>query len=125
MTSEEVKDVVQEHDKSIGLMTQSLEHLASEVGASNRKLEDVISVIGRQNVLMEKFSNLEVNIKESFSRLHGLAEKLEANKVSKREIAPLEKTVEALQDSQKWVVRVIIGALLTGAVVTLFMLART
>jgi hypothetical protein len=124
MTDEELKDVVQLHDKSIGLMTQSLEHLASEVGTSNRKLEDIISVIGRQNVLMEKFSNLEANLKESFSRLHGNADKLAQDKASNSDLEVVRRMVESLQDSQKWVVRVIIGALLSGTITTLFILIR-
>jgi hypothetical protein len=124
MTDDDVKDMVQHHDKSISLMTQSLEHLASEVGTSNRKLEDIISVIGRQNVLMEKFSNLESNLKESFSRLHEKDEKLERDKANKAELKTIIRDIASLQDSQKWIVRVIIGSFITGLIATLFILVR-
>ena len=70
MTDEVMRDLVNKHDKSIDMMASSIEHLASAVGTTNRKLEDIIDVIGRQNLLMEKFNNLEVNIKESFNRVH-------------------------------------------------------
>lgn len=82
MSDEDYKDLVTTHDKSIGIMAASIDHLATAVGTTNNKLEDIVNVIGQQNVLMEKFSNLESNLKESFDRVHSKTSALErANKL--------------------------------------------
>jgi len=70
MSDEDYKDMVIEHDKHLESLATSIESLAGGVGATNRKLEDIIDVISTQNVLIEKFTNLETNLKESFNRVH-------------------------------------------------------
>lgn len=77
MTDGEYKGLVLQHDKHIDRLADSIEHIAGAVGATNRKLEDIIDVISKQNILMEKFSNLEANLKESFGRVHEKINKLE------------------------------------------------
>ena len=133
MNDEKFKDMVIEHDKHIDGMAQSIEHLVSAVGSTNRKLEDVISVIGRQNVLMEKFSNLEVNLKESFSRIHSKITDIESvqNKEGCPQLTRTNEKIEEsnsrirnLEDSQKWVIRTIFGAILTGIIGGIFIMLR-
>lgn len=65
------------HDKDIGLMSQSIEHLANavkdtnyQIGTTNRKIEDIIEVISTANVIAEKVSNMDSQLKESFDRVH-------------------------------------------------------
>ena len=70
MTDQEYKGLVLQHDKHIDRLADSIEHIAGEVSSTNRKLEDIIDVISKQNILMERFSNLETNLKESFNRVH-------------------------------------------------------
>lgn len=77
MTDEDYKDLVTAHDKSIGVMASSIEHVAIGLAAMNSKLSDIIDVIGQQNILMEKFTNLESNLKESFDRVHDKTGELE------------------------------------------------
>lgn len=69
MSDEDYRDMVVMHDKHIDKLALSIEHIAGAVGSTNRKLEDIIDVISKQNLLMEKFSNLESNSKEAFSRI--------------------------------------------------------
>ena len=112
MTDEAMRDLVNKHDKNIDLMASSIENLASAVGITNRKLEDIIDVIGRQNLLMEKFNNLEVNLKESFRRVHekiGIIESIQNSigcspihvmdekvKVANKRIADIENLIRLL-----------------------------
>jgi len=70
MNDSDYKDMVIEHDKHIESLATSIESLATGVGATNKKLEDIIDVISTQNVLIEKFTNLETNLKESFNRVY-------------------------------------------------------
>ena len=70
MSDEEYRNMVIQHDKHIDKLALSIEHIAGAVGSTNRKLEDIIDVISKQNLLMEKFSNLETNLKEGFHRVH-------------------------------------------------------
>jgi len=77
MTDEEYKGLVLQHDKHIDRLADSIEHIAGAMGSTNRKLEDIIDVISKQNILMEKFSNLESNLKESFGRVQEKIRNLE------------------------------------------------
>jgi tetrahydromethanopterin S-methyltransferase subunit G len=70
MTDEAKIDLLIKHDKNIDLMASSIEHLAISVGGTNTKLDKVIEAMNTQNVLMEKFSNLESNLNESFGRVY-------------------------------------------------------
>jgi hypothetical protein len=78
----DLKDLVVLHDKSIDKMALGLEHLATEVGSTNRKLSDIIDVIGKQNILMEKFTNLETNMKENLNVVHGKIRDIEQSRNS-------------------------------------------
>lgn len=144
MTDNEYRDLVLKHDKHIEKVADSVEHLAAAVGSTNRKLEDIIDVIGRQNLLMEKFANLEVNLKESFQRIYTRLETLEgthsglgcsalrlANKAEetmKEEMEHLEEDTRRkfnkIDNNLTWIVRLIIGGLVSGAIGTLVILAR-
>jgi len=130
----------------------------------NRKLDDMNTLVSQQNVLLEKFANMDRELKESFGRVWQRIEKLEDRKICPIEahltvIKTLDKRVIDLENAhietssniQKllslesvvdekikvsnnrltkieasitWITRVIIGALLTGAISTLFILAR-
>lgn len=76
-TAKEIKALVVSHDKDIGLMSQSIEHLVNAIGTSNSKMEDIIDVISVQNVLAEKVTNMDGQLKESFNRVHGKVDILE------------------------------------------------
>jgi ABC-type transporter Mla subunit MlaD len=125
MREEELKDLVVAHDKHIDLMAQSIENLASAVGATSSKLDDIIGVITQQNVLMEKFHNLEDNLKESFDRVHSKVRAIEENqegsgcsalKVLASKDAALIARLKKLESSQLWITRLVIGALITGVI---------
>lgn len=79
MQDDDYRDLIMQHDKHIDKLALSVEHIAMAVGSTNLKLENIIDVISKQNILMERFSNLEVNLKESFGRVHSRLEKLEGN----------------------------------------------
>lgn len=134
MKEEELKNLVVEHDKHIDLMAQSIEHLAGAVGTTTKKLDDVIDVITKQNILMEKFHNLEENLKESFDRVHDKVRRIEeaqsgegctALKVNAQADEGRDARLKKLEASQTWVVRVIIGGLISGMIGSLFILARS
>jgi len=119
----DVIELVTKHDKHIDSMAQSIEHLAGAVGTTNKKLEDVIEVMGKQNVLMEKFANLEDNLKESFGRVHEKIEKIEivhsgdgcsALKLSNKDIKSLEKRVTKQENNTTWIVRLFVGFIVLG-----------
>ena len=70
MNDEEYRGMVLQHDKHLDTLTSSITVLADNVGTTNRKLDDVIDVINTQNVIVERMNNLDINLKESFSRVH-------------------------------------------------------
>jgi len=77
MRDEDVKDLVMTHDKHIEVMSQSIEHLASAVGTTNSKMEEIIGVLSTQNVIMEKVNNMDTNIKEFADRIGSRIEAVE------------------------------------------------
>jgi len=97
-TAKEIKTLVVSHDKDIGIMSQSIEHLVDAIGTTNSKMEDVIDVISIQNVLAEKVTNMDGQLKESFGRVHNKVDKLEEE--SKKIINPV---------MLKWVLGIIIA----------------
>ena len=123
MTDDAYRDMVLSHDKHLDTLANSIESLASGVGSTNRKLEDIIDVISTQNVLIEKFTNLEINIKESFDRVHDKIRVIEARQNDKgcpvvrleaEDVKVANKRIEALESANKWVVRTIITIVITA-----------
>lgn len=123
MTDDEYRDLVLTHDKHIDKLATSIEHIAGTMGATNRKLEDVLDVISQQNILMERFSNLESNLKESFDRVHEKVRNIEKKQnedgcplllVANKRIAKLESN----QSRIAWTVITVVLLAVLGTVVT-------
>jgi len=123
MSDDEYRDLVLQHDKHIDKLATSIEHIAGAVGTTNRKIEDVLSVISQQNVLMEKFTNMETNLKESFNRVHGKIRNIEVKQnetgcsllvVANKRIAKLE----ANQGRIAWTVITAVLLAVMGTVIT-------
>jgi len=68
MNDQDIRDLVIKHDAHIDTLATSIEQLANGVGATNKKLEDVIDVITQQNILFERVNNMDKDIAESFTR---------------------------------------------------------
>lgn len=77
MSDEDYKDMILQHDKHIEKLAIGIEHIAGAVDSTNKKLESIIDVISKQNILMEKFSNLETNSKEAFNRIRSEIQEIE------------------------------------------------
>ena len=129
----EVKELVTQHDKAIDKMAMGIEHLAQEVGSTNRNLSEIIDVIGKQNILMEKFTNLDNAMKENFHTVHDKIRSLEAThvgsgctamKIATKADEDTTKRLTSLESSLTWIVRLIIGGLVSGALGTLTILVK-
>jgi DNA repair ATPase RecN len=123
MTDDDYRDMVLSHDKHLDTLANSIESLANGVASTNRKLEDILDVISAQNVLIEKFTNLETNIKESFDRVHEKYRKMEANqnetgcpvlKIEAERLKVANKRIEAIENTIKWIVRTIMTIVIAG-----------
>ena len=123
MHDRDVVDLVNKHDKHIDSMAQSIEHLAGAVGTTNKKLDDVIEVMATQNILMERLSNLEENLKESFTRVHKRTGAIEtvhntegcpALKMSQKDIEGLTKRLDKSDSNLTWLIRLLVGFLVLG-----------
>ena len=121
MSDDDYKDLVTKHDKHIDSMASSIEHLAKAVGTTNSKLEDMIAVINTQNVLMEKFSNMETNLKESFNRVHLKIKDIEEIHKNKgcssvmlisEKVTVANKRIADLENIGKWIMRLVISAII-------------
>lgn len=134
MSDDDYRDLVIKHDKHIDRVADSVEHLAKAVGSTNKKLEDVIDVIGTQNVLMEKFTNLETNLKDSFTRIYTRLEKIEnthsssggcpALKLSDLKDVAVNDRLKKLEGGISKLLWLIISGLVSGAFGTLILLIK-
>ena len=148
MSDEDYKDLIITHDKQIDKIDNHLDNLAKSVGdlstsisASNRKMEDFTTMLSQQNVIMEKFANMDKELTDSFKRVHQRIDNIEkmqggdgcraisklttASSIDSEKLAVANNRISDIEDSLKWITRLIIGGLVSGAVGTLFILART
>lgn len=70
MNDKDIRDLVIKHDTHIDMLATSIEQLAIGVGSTNTKLESVIEMLAKQNVIEEKVSNMDVEAKEAFNRVY-------------------------------------------------------
>jgi hypothetical protein len=135
----EDKQLLLTHDKKIDKLELSIEHLvnsiqtlAASVGTSNRKIEDMTSVINTQNILMERFTNMDKDLKESFGRVYSRVEKLEINKEQydhimnvigcpsllkqNEAVKSAHKRIDKIDSSITWVVRLVFGLVITALI---------
>jgi len=148
---EQLKEKIIQHDFAIEAMVKSIQELSETTKDSNIKLGDIAKSMGKQEVILEKLANLEGNTKDSINRVHkriddleeyikeakkrgenGGCSSLQLLKAHEETIdAKLEANIKSNQEridkidgSLTWVTRTIIGALITGAIATIFILAR-
>ena len=77
MVDQDIKDMVILHDKHIDSLATSIETLAAGVLETNHKIESMLEIMAKQNILIERMNNLDGNLRESFSRVHKRLDKLE------------------------------------------------
>lgn len=120
MTDEDYRNLVLAHDKHIDKLASSIEHIAGTMNGTNRRLEDVIGVISTQNVLMEKFTNLEINLKESFNRVHEKIKNIEEtqNKTGCLGLISTVNRVKVLESNQSKVAWIVLSAVLIAVLGT-------
>lgn len=120
MTDEDYRNLVLAHDKHIDKLASSIEHIAGTMNGTNRRLEDVIDVISTQNVLMEKFTNLEINLKESFNRVHEKIKNIEEtqNKTGCLGLISTVNRVKVLESNQSKVAWIVLSAVLIAVLGT-------
>lgn len=120
MSDEDLRKMVTEHDKHIDLIANSMANLAEALKDNNGKLDDVIDVISNQNLLMEKFSNLEINLKESFARVYARLETLELahHGAGSQAVISVTARTKKLEESLTWLNRLLVGTVLLAVLST-------
>lgn len=68
MTDDTMKDLVTKHDATITQLVTSVEHLVSSQTETNKRLEDVTTLLSQQLILRQKVEVMEKEIDESFKR---------------------------------------------------------
>jgi len=131
---EVVKEKLMEHDFAINAMVHSIQELSETTKDSNKKLGNIATSMGKQELILEKLTNLEGNTKSSIDRLHQRIDDMtESVKVCRTKVEDMEISnakhveniksnkgrIDKIENSQTWVVRTIIGALIVGALTTI------
>jgi len=68
--TEDLREKVLKHEFSIGEMAKSIQVLAETTKDSNVKLGEIAKSMNKQELILEKLTNLEGNTKESINRIH-------------------------------------------------------
>ena len=144
---EDIKQKINEHDLAIKSMADSIRDLAETTKDSNKKLGDIAMSMSKQELILEKLTNLEGNTKDSINRVHKRIDSIEnvykemkqrgekggctALQVAQKEDevarTKLEQNVKSNQkrldenDKHKtWIVLLVIGAVITAVLNLIF-----
>lgn len=101
MEVKEFKDLILDHDRQIGTLANHMEVLVDNIGMTNRKLDDVVEVITTQTVLIERFNNLDKDLKESFDRVHRKVEIISDVQHSTDGCTALQVSTQKMKDVQR------------------------
>lgn len=117
MTDTDIRDLVIKHDAHIDTLASSIEQLAIGVGSTNTRLESVIDMLSKQQVIEERVNNMDKELDESFDRVHtNIRELKDTSKetsvnhekitVANKRIDKLEAATSSLPSSMlvRWVV---------------------
>ena len=137
---ESIEEKVMEHDFAIKDIAKSIHDLSDSSKEANKKLGQIAESMGKQELILEKLANLEINSKDSINRVHEKINKVEKQAESNRaKIDTIDITVTSLEANTKsnqrrigsldntviWIARSIIGTLVTGLIGLLFFMVRT
>lgn len=67
---DDVKERVLDHDKKLVKIETILERVATNQDSLTQSMRDISKSMQKQELLLEKLTNLEINTKESINRLH-------------------------------------------------------
>lgn len=135
----EDRQLLRAHDKKIDKLEYSIEQLASSIKSlatsvehSNRKMDDITLLMNTQNILMEKFTNMDASLKESFGRVYSRVEKLEISKdaydrimnvtgcptLNKQNevVKSAHKRLDKIDSSITWAVRLVLSAVIMAVI---------
>jgi uncharacterized protein YutD len=132
MTEEKMVETIYEHDQAIKSVAKAIDTLTEEAKTSNVKLDSIVTSMGKQELILEKITNIETRTKDSFNRVHSKIEDvknvqnvgctpLQLNAQANKTIA---SRIEKVEKNITWIVRTLLGAFVSGLVGSLFMLAR-
>ena len=136
---ENIEEKVIEHDFAIKDIAKSIHDLSDSSKEANKKLGQIAESMGKQELILEKLANLEVNSKDSINRLHKRIDKIEGQAETNRakidavdiRVTSLDANIKSnqrrignLDNTVVWIARSIIGTLITGLMGLLFFMLR-
>ncbi len=150
---EEIKKQIIKHDFAIENMAKSISELAETTKDSNAKLGDIAKSMGKQELILEKLTNLEANSKDNINRIHKRIDVIEEMAIELKKRGDVGKGCSALKIAQQedetartelksnvksnqhrldkleshlvWVSRSIVGTLITGIIGLVFYFAKS
>ena len=108
---EHIEKKVTEHEYAIDKLTIAVESLAVSSKESNHKLSDIAKSMNKQEVILEKISNMEDKYKDTVARIHKRIDEVEASTDKEVELImkPIKEDVTQLKADRTWLTRVVIG----------------
>ena len=140
MEHEKLIEKVVGHDYALEKVATAVESLAETGKQTNTKLEHIALSMGKQEVILEKISNMDDKFKDSTNRIHSRIDAVEAkvdNAVTARESkgCPIGRDnllnqknmradVEQLKDDRRWLTRIVIGKVIIIVLGAVFVLTK-
>lgn len=97
---DEIKEKLIKHDYAIEQLSRAISELASNTKNTNSKLEAIVESIGKQELILERLSNLDSKYKDSLERIYA--------------------RIESIENYIGWFNKSIIGAIIAGSIGILF-----
>jgi len=120
-----------------GQLQSAVHNLTKNVTSTNRKLEDFTSMLGQQNLLMERFTNMDTSIHKMEQRVYHRLDTIEnqhsgdgcsalkqlgkAGDLYEEKFKVANHRLDNIENSQKWLVRTIVGFVVLAVLKIVFM----
>ena len=137
---EDIREKVIKHDFAIKEIAKSMHDLTDTSKEANKKLGQIANSMGKQELILEKLANLEVNSADSINRVHRRIDGIEADvkkyaeigngkgctalQLSQGNVKSNQKRIDKIDSTVTWISRTIIGTLITSAIGILFYIAK-
>jgi len=132
MTEEKMVEVIIEHDQALKTVAKAIDTLAEEAKQSNMKLDSIVVSMSKQELILEKITNIENRTKDSFNRVHARIKDIKQVQdvgctplqLSIQNSSAIASRVDKVEKHIIWISRTLIGAMVTGSIGLLFYLVK-
>lgn len=128
MTDTEMLESIVKHESALTEIAKNMSTMNGQYEKLNSKIDNLMESINEQRMLLEKINSVESRTKDSFTRVDSrIAELYQIQKVgctplqlSNQTLATLDGRLVKIEETNRWIVRSILGAIIAGVLTLLY-----